>query len=434
MTDNSEFDALGELFHKKLVHHQAPVDPHGWSEIERRLTPPQRGKSVVWLWRGVSVAAAAAVVAWFFFPRTATNILPTPPTVTIVAQQTDTAMIEDTVTPANVLAAIQKPMEIRPSKTATPKTTEIHPSETETPKTPTELPIQVTPLEQEAPLVQERQEPTEKSENTGTQREEKEMPVATLWIENDLPIEKIGASKNKKWMLAAAFGAGSNRSLGVEKKGSANTRQDQFGSFKSGREVIGNNHYASYLSSSIQPFDKMTKSDYASIRHLPPLSFGVTASTVVGEMNLQFGLVYTYLASRFSWIDSGTNYDVRQSLHYIGIPVNFVGYLWNTQPNWKFYFSIGAMGEKGVRGIYRQELRSSSRTTFTTVKSTIDGFQWSLNGTLGISYRIKNRLNLYFEPRTGYHFNCKQPVSMRTEWPFYIGFGMGVNYELRVRN
>ena len=140
---------------------------------------------------------------------------------------------------------------------------------------------------------------------------------------------------------------------------------------------------------------------------------------------MESGLTYTYLSSRFEWSDC----NVHQSLHYLGIPVNLVVYLWNTNPNWKIYLSGGFMVEKGLRAIYRQERQITSEHRITTVRSHIDGLQWSLNGGLGINYRLEKGWGIYFEPRVGYSFDSNQPVSIRTEYPIYFGFNLGLNYE-----
>ena len=141
---------------------------------------------------------------------------------------------------------------------------------------------------------------------------------------------------------------------------------------------------------------------------------------------METGLVYTYLASHFEW----SCHDVHQSLHYLGIPINMVVYLWNSKPNWRIYLSGGFMAEKGLRAVYRQERQIQSEHRITTVRSSIDGLQWSLNGGLGVNYRFEKGWGIYFEPRAGYSFDNNQPISIRTEWPVYFGIHLGLNYQL----
>jgi len=138
-------------------------------------------------------------------------------------------------------------------------------------------------------------------------------------------------------------------------------------------------------------------------------------------------LVCTCLISNFNWL----GHDVRQSLHYVGIPVNMVVYMGNnSKRNWHFYISGGFMVEKGVRAVYRQERLTSYEHRITTVRRSIPNLQWSLNGAFGINYRLEKGWGIYFEPRAGYSFDCNQPVSVRTEYPLHFGINLGLSYEL----
>ena len=163
--------------------------------------------------------------------------------------------------------------------------------------------------------------------------------------------------------------------------------------------------------------------------YLTPLSFGLTLRKNINtHLGIETGLVYTYLSSIYKWNDS-TPFDATQQLHYLGIPVNGIIYLWNNNHSqWNVYISAGAMLEKGlwmnvVRNQYFQD-----RVVTTTQKSFIDGWQWSLNSSAGISYRFADKMTLYIEPRLSYYFNNNQPVSIRTRQSVSVGFGAGLQY------
>jgi hypothetical protein len=195
------------------------------------------------------------------------------------------------------------------------------------------------------------------------------------------------------------------------------------------------NLYAVEMSDNIRSFDDMYKEDFTSITHKPPLSFGITARKNFGKrLGVESGLVYTYLSSNFEWTEWDINYTAHQSLHYLGIPVNMVAYLWNPNPSWRIYFSGGFTGEKGLRAIYTQHRKTewqwNNAIYTTTVKKKIDGLQWSLNSAVGVNYKFHKEFGIYFEPRVGYSFDNNQPISIRTEWPVYIGINVGLNYEL----
>jgi hypothetical protein len=115
-------------------------------------------------------------------------------------------------------------------------------------------------------------------------------------------------------------------------------------------------------------------------------------------------------------------------LHYLGIPVNLVINLWDN-PDWNVYVSGGGMIEKGVRSIYHVEAYGLDEHKSATYRSGIDGLQWSLNLSVGVSYRFYRDWSLYLEPRYSYYFNNNQPVSYRTENMTLIGVGAGVRFE-----
>ena len=175
------------------------------------------------------------------------------------------------------------------------------------------------------------------------------------------------------------------------------------------------------------PENRALVPDNVTGEYLVPLSFGLSVRKNINKhWGIETGLVYTYLSSNYRWTES-TPFDATQQLHYLGIPVNGVVYLWN-HPKWNVYFSAGAMLEKGL---WMQTVRNQhlpERVITTTQKSHIDGLQWSLNSSAGISYRFTDKMKLYVEPRLGYYFNNNQPVSIRTDRPVFIGFGAGLQY------
>ena len=404
LIDNNEHDALGELFRRKLENHQIAVDGNGWSEIERRLGKRKNNKAAIWWWCS---GAAAAIALLLLISQPATDEAP----VVAVAQQIDTeapamADNQETMPTAEEQATtiITQPDSVQPAETAAPfkqhkaAAQEIIPS----------LSNPIDSTEQNKILIAA----TDDIQTTQTEENkpaiiptEKEIPLLDFSLIDHKVNEEIAANKTNKWLVAAAFGIGGY---------TASTSEERL-----------NNDYVATRAESIQSFNDMVRNDFTNIHHSLPLSFGIMVRKNLGKhIGIESGLVYTYLSSRFEWFD----YDVHQSLHYLGIPVNVVVYLWNSNSNWRVYFSGGFMVEKGLRGIYRQEIETWALYT-TTVKSSIDGLQWSLNGAFGINYLFKNGIGIYFEPRAGYCFDNSQPISMRTEWPLYIGINLGLNYE-----
>jgi len=244
-------------------------------------------------------------------------------------------------------------------------------------------------------------------------------------VEDDYDEEEENGKTENKWLFAAAFSTGGSSS-GFDK---ASKDFPVYDLTKAGWDGMGSgNLYAVELSNNIRSFDNMSREEFTNIHHRLPFSFGITARKSLGkDSGVESGLVYTYLSSRFEW----NGHNAHQSLHYIGIPVNMVVYFGNSKSNWQVYLSGGFTIEKCARAVYRQERRQNSEIRNTDVKSSsIGGLQWSLNGALGVNYRLDKGWGIYFEPRVGYSFDCNQPISVRTEMPVFFGINMGLNYKL----
>ena len=422
MSSNNKYDTIGELFHRKLEPHRIPTDSNDWDEIERRLdTDESSKKSVIWLW--LSGVAAAVVAALFIFNQPTIDeaaVMMTSQQITL--DETKTTNDEVVSIVARQEMAHSTPIDIVNhsvlQKQNTDSNTDAAISNTQKESDVTENPV-IGVTSQIAEIEKHQEMPTDEYRQLEAALEKEIQKLDMLFTE-----DKLAVKKEKSWLLAAAFGTTGSRSDGFDNNTVNNTplyQQKPIGTKSAG------NQYASEMSNNIRSFDYMLRQDFKNIQHLPPLSFGIMARKNIGnQAGIESGLIYTYLASHFEW----EGHDVRQNLHYVGIPVNMAIYLWNSNPNWKIYCSAGFTVEKGLRAIYTQERQWSNESSITTVKSSIDGLQWSLNGALGVNYRLEKGWGIHLEPRVGYGFECNQPISMRTEWPVYVGFNFGLNYEL----
>ena len=427
MTGYNEYDAIGDLFRRRLENHRIPVNGNGWNDIERRLNKRKKNKATIWLWSAVAAAASIALLLIFNQPESDEAVI------LAVEQQATLEDMETAYLEARPNPNVDEMLEIQiPSSISHPVRDEMLVKQDIS--TTHNVPSGIQPLYDELPsenliaAMENDAESQTDEDNIAVTQVSKEISKLAISLLDDWPDDDETSTKNTdKWLFAAAFGTG-GYTEGISK--------DKFYSppisitSPTSPKILmdGNNYYATKMSNNIQSFAEMSRNDFSNIDHRPPFSFGLTVRKSLGKNSgFESGLVYTYLASQYKW----SGYDVRQGLHYVGIPVNAVVYLWNSNPNWRIYFSGGFMIEKGLRGIYRQERWQESEHRITTVKSSsINGLQWSLNGALGINYRLEKGWGIYFEPRAGYSFDCDQPVSIRTDWPVYVGIHLGLNYEL----
>ena len=174
---------------------------------------------------------------------------------------------------------------------------------------------------------------------------------------------------------------------------------------------------------------KLADDDFTDSDHSIPLSFGISVRKDFNKyIGLETGLTYTYLSSTFERVNI-PQYKSKRELHYLGIPVNLVVYLWN-DPKWNVYVSGGVMLEKGLSQKYVQDMyQNNVKISSTTDKGSVNGVQWSLNAAAGISYSIYQDLSLYVEPRFSHYFENDQPASIRTEKSNVVSLGGGLRYK-----
>lgn len=159
-------------------------------------------------------------------------------------------------------------------------------------------------------------------------------------------------------------------------------------------------------------------------RYSLPLNLGVQFQFPIGEnMALGVGLNYTMLRSRYDCLINKKKFDVKQTLHYMGIPVNVYGTV-AQRNNFRFYLNAGAALEKGLRAVY--DLKSYDQTEHNS--SSIDGVQFSVNAGLGVEYILGNTTGLYLEPNIVYYIDSDVPQSIRTDQPLQVKAELGFRF------
>ena len=164
-----------------------------------------------------------------------------------------------------------------------------------------------------------------------------------------------------------------------------------------------------------------------------PLSFGV--GTKIGfnsKWSLGVGVNYTLLNRKFfgdytkveeGRIAESIKSDIRNTQHYIGIPINaYYNIVENRFVN--FYAYAGGTVEKCVSDEYRVISKDILH------KESVKGVQASANLGIGVEFLLGKHLGLYVDPSARYYFNCNQPKSIRTAQPLMFGLEMGLRARL----
>lgn len=118
--------------------------------------------------------------------------------------------------------------------------------------------------------------------------------------------------------------------------------------------------------------------------------------------------------------------EVRNSMHYIGIPVNLFYNIVDTDAI-DFYMYGGGEAEYCVSNRYDLMPVSGDRIS---VFKKVDRLQFSAKFGIGVQFRLTNRLGLYLDPGVSYYFYSGQPKSIRTEQPLMFNFNAGLRFDL----
>lgn len=155
-----------------------------------------------------------------------------------------------------------------------------------------------------------------------------------------------------------------------------------------------------------------------------PVNAGLQIQFPVGEnMAVGVGVNYSMLKSKYDCLIDKVHYNVKQKLHYIGVPVNVYG-LVVERNNFSFYVNAGVTLEKGIRAVYELNSYRDSQK----YRADIEGVQFSINAGLGVEYRFGNAVGLYFEPNLVYYTNSEVMYSIRTDQPFQVKADIGFRF------
>lgn len=168
--------------------------------------------------------------------------------------------------------------------------------------------------------------------------------------------------------------------------------------------------------------------------HKLPVKFGVSFRYVFNKrLGIESGLTYTLLNSTFTTAAGTANGNTtgKQTLHYIGIPLN-VTYNIIGSKLFNVYASAGGAMEKAVGGYFETTGHVDGKRSETNRNSLKPKeLQWSLNASAGAQVNVLNQLGLYVEPGISYRIPSGSHVrSIYTDkkLDFSIGFGIRFNF------
>ncbi|MFR9165278.1 MAG: hypothetical protein ACLVKO_03235 [Dysgonomonas sp.] len=171
------------------------------------------------------------------------------------------------------------------------------------------------------------------------------------------------------------------------------------------------------------------------MKHKQPVSFGVTVSKKINKkFSVETGIVYTYLSSDIkSKKNSESKRDDSQYFHYLGVPLNF-NYNFAEWGKADFYVSVGGMIQKDVYGrlkTYRtKEDEDSKKGVSLNEDISQKNPQFSLKGTVGVSYPLVDKLNAYATVGGAYYLDANNKhKTIYSDRKFQLDLNLGLKLE-----
>lgn len=164
-----------------------------------------------------------------------------------------------------------------------------------------------------------------------------------------------------------------------------------------------------------------------------PLSFGAGVKIdFTPRWAIGVGVNYSLLTRKFygtyyevadGTLKGSTRSDIRNSQHYVGIPVNAFYNIINRE-HIDFYAYAGGTIEKCVSDNYQV------LSTSIVHKEQVKGVQLSANLGIGVEFTLGKHLGVYIDPSLRYYFDCDQPKNIRSAHPLMLGFEIGLRAKL----
>lgn len=404
--ENDKINEFDQMMKSILDEGQEEVPARVWDAVSEGLDNAVRKKTVVLWFRRAAVglaAAAAIIIGVVFNINPETGLVPVAGDSGLIAVvEPEDAGIENTDAPENIEISIAEvksvKKQIRPVKSA------VVPSEEIIPQTASEA-MKISDAEPHTPAENIESEPV--AEKIEIQSPKPQTPVT--YFPEDWGEEETDVKRDISYVVSGLASTNSTQSknrIGLMKAPTVTSAPEQTG---------------------------ITETSTSSTYGLP-VSFG--AGVKVGlskKWSIGVGANYTILTRQFYGkyvkvddngnIQKSTSSDIRNTQHYVGIPVNAY-YDIVDKDRVNLYAYAGGTVEKCVADNY------NVLSTFIRHTEKVPGIQLSANAGIGVEFMLGKHLGLYLDPSVRYYFDCNQPKSIRTVQPLMLGFEMGLRARL----
>lgn len=403
-------------------------EPEGlWAGIEAGLAAVSRRRTVRWWWAALPAAAVAALVLFLSVPghRDASDA---PLMTSAVAELKSTTEPFDVVSrevessvPANLLAysgtLLASDMEVGKLSEATAD--DAGSAYEEFPKRQGSSSWNNSPNDSSSE--------TSSLENSSSETSSLETISSENWpSENDNPVLKT-RRRGFSFGLLTSNVAGSRSSVSKYAALYGSTVTKQIHGFSETRADFPDSQgYADVMKSN------SSNEISSTVKNWQPIQVGVSvAYSFTDRLSIESGLTYSCLVSDLSSGTPSGNYDIRQTLHYIGLPLA-LRYDFLKIKGFSLYASAGGQMEKCVAGKTRTDyFVDGKKVSSENGRIMVEPLQWSVNAYVGAQYSFNRLVGLYIEPGAAYYFRNSSPVNcIYSERPFNFSFRAGLRFSL----
>lgn len=408
-------------------------EPEGlWAGIESGLAAVSRRRTVRWWWAALPAAAVAALVLFLSVPghRDASDA----PLITSAVAELKSTTEPFDVVPQNVESSVPANL-LAYSGTLLASDTEVwKPSDAtaddagsaseEFPKRQESSSWNNSPNDSSSETSSSE---TSSLENSSSETSSLETISSENWpSENDNPVLKTHR-RGFSFGLLTSNVAGSRSSVSKYAALYGSTVTKQIHGFSETRADFPDSQgYADVMQSN------SSNEISSTVKNWQPIQVGVSvAYSFTDRLSIESGLTYSCLVSDLSSGTPSGNYDIRQTLHYIGLPLA-LRYDFLKIKGFSLYASAGGQMEKCVAGKTRTDyFVDGKKVSSENGRIMVEPLQWSVNAYVGAQYSFNRLVGLYIEPGAAYYFRNSSPVNcIYSERPFNFSFRAGLRFSL----
>lgn len=403
-------------------------EPEGlWAGIEARLAAVSRRRTVRWWWAALPAAAVAALVLFLSVPghRDASDA---PLMTSAVAELKSTTEPFDVV-PQNVESSVPANL-LAYSGTLLTSDTEVWKPSDATADDAGNASEEFSKRQENSTwnnTPNDSSSETISLENSSSETSSLETISSENWpSENDNPVLKT-RRRGFSFGLLTSNVAGSRSSVSKYAALYGSTVTKQIHGFSETRADFPDSQgYADVMQSN------SSNEISSTVKNWQPIQVGVSvAYSFTDRLSIESGLTYSCLVSDLSSGTPSGNYDIRQTLHYIGLPLA-LRYDFLKIKGFSLYASAGGQMEKCVAGKTRTDyFVDGKKVSSENGRIMVEPLQWSVNAYVGAQYSFNRLVGLYIEPGAAYYFRNSSPVnSIYSERPFNFSFRAGLRFSL----